>query len=383
MEVSLDKLRTSFSNISPSIGDKLGKAKHNQQNHPVEIIKRKIYQYPPFESFQKFDDLSPIVNTKNNFDRLLIPVNHSARSKSDTYYVSEDLVLRTHTSAHESELLEKGHRNFLVTGDVYRKDEIDSSHYPVFHQMEGVGLVKNVENAQEELLDILVGLVKFLFPNCKHRVNPDYFPFTEPSFEIEVKYKQNLPDEDESAWMEVLGCGVLQQKIIENVGLTEKFWAFGLGLERLAMVMFEIPDIRYFWSDHPKFLDQFSEGKIVKFQEYSLLPSQFNDISFWIPSEQVRELTEDSAKMGEEDKWINANDFYDFVRDIGGDWIEKVELKDEFFHPKKKMLSRMYRVTYSPKDPSLKDPGEFTKIVLEIQDNVREQVEKNLKVTLR
>jgi phenylalanyl-tRNA synthetase alpha chain len=132
--------RTEYSNIGPSIEAKIGRNLHNKKNHPIEIIKRKIYEY--FNEldgydFAKFDDLPPYVNVSDNFDKLLIPKDHPARSRSDTYYINKDTVLRTQTSAHQNELLAQGHQNFLVTGDVYRKDEIDKSHYPVFHQMEG------------------------------------------------------------------------------------------------------------------------------------------------------------------------------------------------------------------------------------------------------
>ena len=125
------------SNITPSIQAKIGRNLHNQKNHPLEIIKSKIYEFFS-EDFGKFDDFNPIVNIEDNFDKLLIEKDHPSRGMSDTYYVDENKVLRTHTSAHQNELMESGHRKFLVTGDVYRKDEIDSSHYPVFHQMEGV-----------------------------------------------------------------------------------------------------------------------------------------------------------------------------------------------------------------------------------------------------
>lgn len=364
------EFKSDYSNIPPSIEAKIGKNLHNQTNHPLEIIKNLIYKYPPFKEFKTFDDLNPVVDTTNNFDLLRIPPDHVARSKSDTFWVTEDQVLRTHTSAHQNLLLGEGYQNFLVTGDVYRKDEIDRSHYPVFHQMEGVGVVPGDSDPKESLLTILTGLVKYLFPQYTYRVNDDYFPFTDPSFEIEVKYKPELPDEDEDAWLEVLGCGVVHPDILAHNNLTDSYWAFGLGLERLAMVLFEIPDIRYFWSDHPRFIEQFKEGKIVKFQPYSVLPSISNDISFFIFPTQVRE--EIDEKAGEEDKWICANDFYDYVREIGGDWIETVELRDEFYHPKKKMLSRMYRLTYSPKDPSLSDPGTFRELILSIQNKIRD-----------
>ena len=190
-------------NIPDSILTKVERKLHLNPNHPICIIKEHIYKY--FDSlsdynFKEYDDLSPYTDTTDNFDRLLIPKDHSSRSKSDTYYVTEYIVLRTHTSAHQNELFSKGITQFLVTGDVYRKDEIDRYHYPVFHQMEGVSIVPSDKNPSTELKKILSGLTTYLFPNHAYRFNNDYFPFIEPSFEIEVEYKKDV-------WIEILGCG--------------------------------------------------------------------------------------------------------------------------------------------------------------------------------
>ena len=366
-----------YSNISPRIIEKFGRNLHNLKNHPLEIIKNKIYSFPKFENFKTFDNLSPIVNIKNNFDKLLIPKNNPARRKSDTYYIDQNTVLRTHTSAHESEIMSQGIHQFLVTGDVYRKDEIDRCHYPIFHQMEGVCLLDDDKDSVKELLDTLTNLVEFLFPNCKSRVNNDYFPFTNPSFEIEVEYN--------GKWLEILGCGILQPEIMQNNGLENKTaWAFGLGLERLAMILFNIPDIRYFWSQHPRFSNQFESGEIIQFKQFSVLDSQFQDMSFWIPPSYF--IEESKFEEGQEQKfnrWIQDNDFFDIIRNIGGDLIELVSLEDEFFHSKKQLHSRMYRFTYSPNDPSLKNPSTFLDIVMNTQNKIRKEVSKQLSVTLR
>jgi phenylalanyl-tRNA synthetase alpha chain len=343
--------KTDYSNIPDFILQKIGKNLHNKIDHPIEIIKQHIYKY--FDSlsdykFPKFDTINPIVSVADNFDKLLIPKDHPARRKTDTYYVNENTVLRTHTSAHQAELLKQKYTCFLVTGDVYRKDEIDQFHYPVFHQMEGVA--QTTKDPAKELIKVLSGLIEYLFPKCEYRVKDDYFPFTHPSFEIEVKYKDK--------WLEVLGCGVVQPQIITDAGLTGDFWAFGLGLERLALVLFEIPDIRYIWSDHPKFLDQFS-NITSKFHPYSLLPSITKDISFWIP----------------EENWADENNFFQLLRNIGCEWIESVELKDKFYHKKQQQHSRMYRIKYSPSDPSLKDPSDFTILVNQLHSKIRDQLE--------
>lgn len=356
----------SSSNIPESIRRKLDKNLHNIPNHPIEIIKSRIYKY--FDStgiaFKKFDDFSPFVSVEDNFDKLLIPTSHPARSRSDTYYLNDSTVLRTHTSAHQNELLKNGDDNFLVTGDVYRKDEIDRHHYPVFHQMEGMVFVDFNKSEEDELINILGGLVKNLFPDCEYRVNSDYFPFTNPSYEFEVNYF--------GRWIEILGCGVVRKEILDNNNKSGKYIAFGLGLERLAMILFDIPDIRYFWSDSKKFLDQFkSNSLVIKFSPYSNLSTQYNDISFWINPDRIIN-----------DKWVDENDFFEVLRNVCGEYVELVDLKDSFVHPQKG-YSRMYRITYSPNDASLKNPSEFTEICNNLQNMVRKEIASKINVILR
>lgn len=351
-------------NISPKIFEKIGKNLHLKNNHPIEIIKRIIYE--EFPNFEKFDDFCPVVNTQNNFDDLLIPKDHVARSLSDTYYINPNVVLRTHTSAHQSPLLKKGHRQFLVTGDVYRKDEINATHYPVFHQMEGVYICKEDEDPEIELKKTLDKIVSKLFPGCKYRINDDYFPFTNPSWEIEVEYRGD--------WLEILGCGVMQPKILKNAGFGgEKAWAFGLGLERLAMILFEIPDIRYFWSEAPQFSEQFETGDIVKFQEYSTLEPVTKDISFYM-------LDNNNSA---ESAWKNENEFYDVCRTECGDLLEKITLEDQFYNKKKSCWSHMYRLHYKCIDPKLNDPAVFNETVNTIQDKLREVVMSKLEIEIR
>lgn len=359
--------RTNYSNIPPSIESKLGKNLHNKPNHPVEIMKRHIIQY--FKSlkynFEFYDNLEPVVTVENNFDKLLIPIDHPTRSKSDTYYVSETMVLRTHTSAHQNELLAKGINNFVVVGDVYRRDEIDRCHYPVFHQLEFVAKVENNLHPSEELLCLLNGLVEYLFPNCKYRVNPDYFPFTHPSYEYEVEYMGN--------YMEILGCGVVHPTIIEQNNLQGTYVAGGLGLDRLCCVLFGIPDIRYLWSNHPRFIDQFASGDInTKFQLYSELPVMTKDISFWIPNNKLMD-----------DKWLDENDFFELIRENCGDWAGEVRLLDQFSHPSKGK-SRMYRIVFNPIDPNLNNSAHFTSKCNSLLCDLRKMImEKKLDVELR
>ena len=138
--------RDDFTNVTPSLLLKLERNLHLVKNHPLEIIKGKIHShfYAHYRSryggtiFAAIDNLSPVVTVEQNFDSLLVPKSHVSRSKNDNYYIDRNIMLRAHTSAHQRDLIKSGWDAFLVTGDVYRRDEIDRSHYPVFHQMEGV-----------------------------------------------------------------------------------------------------------------------------------------------------------------------------------------------------------------------------------------------------
>lgn len=344
------EFKTNYCNIPPSIEQKIGMNLHNKKNHPLEIIKNIIYQYfdKIIPGIKKYDNLSPFVTPEQNFDSLRINKDHPARRKSDTYYINEKLLLRTQTTCHQTKHLKEGVHKFLVTGDVYRKDTVDSTHYPVFHQMEGAYITEPGVDPLEDLKKVLSGIVKTLFPGCEYRYNPDFFPFTEPSLEIEVKYK--------GEWLEILGCGVIHKEILKNTGVSTEEnprtgWAFGLGVERLAMILFDIPDIRYFWTNSEKFLSQFESGKIVQFKPYSKLEVSSKDIAFWIPKEQL-ELEDKTFS------WNNENDFMELIREVIGDGVEKVELIDSFHNPKKDKYSQCWRITYSP-PPNTKNPGEF------------------------
>lgn len=354
-------------NVSDPVFSKIGLQLHNRGNHPLGILKNAIYSY--FDEkfpdvYKKFDTLSPIVSVKANFDDVLTPPDHISRSYNDTYYVNSETVLRCHTSAHQAEMLREGHTHFLVTGDVYRRDAIDATHYPVFHQMEGFRVFTQDEweaagtdgtsLAAQDLKNTLEGLARRLFGDVELRWVDCYFPFTDPSFELEIFFQ--------GKWLEVLGCGVTEQEILRNNGRSGTVaWAFGLGLERLAMVLFDIPDIRLFWSSDSRFTTQFKSGQLgQKFKAYSKYPPCYKDISFWI-SDQFTE-----------------NNLCEVVRGIAGDLAEEVVLIDEFTNPKKGKTSNCYRIAYRSMERSLTDDE-----INALQTKVREQVESKLKVTLR
>ena len=145
--------RDGMTNITPNILSKVGRNLHHCKNHPLSILRGKIQEhvYADYRTrwggpmFTMVDHLSPVVTVEQNFDSLLVPKDHVSRAKNDNYYINSEYLLRAHTSAHQRDLIKTGLDAFLVTGDVYRRDEIDMCHYPVFHQMEGVRLFSQHE----------------------------------------------------------------------------------------------------------------------------------------------------------------------------------------------------------------------------------------------
>lgn len=362
-----------MSNIPSNIESKRKLKYHNKLGHPICLIKQKIYNH--FKSlkipFKMFDDLDEVVDTINNFDLLLISNSHPSRSKSDTYYIDDTHVLRTHTSAHQNFLLSEGEYHFLVTGDVYRKDEVDKFHYPVFHQMEGVHIVDDDIDPEEDLKLTLSGLVEYLFPGKLYRFNNDYFPFTVPSFEIEVLLG--------TKWVEILGCGVIHNDILKHNNITKKGWAFGLGLERLAMIFYSIPDIRLFWTTDERFINQFNSHTCddeITFLQYPKLEKRYKDISFWLDPSDC-EITD-----GKLVKWTRQNDFFDVIRSCFDGNVEEVEKFDEFFHPKIKKYSNAWRIWLSP-DNELSDPAIFNSECNEQMEKLRLMLIEELKLELR
>ena len=162
-------------------------------------------------------------------------------------------------------------------------------------------------------------------------------------------------------WLEVLGCGVIHADVLDRCGLaSRRGWAFGLGLERLAMVLFAIPDIRLFWTDDERFHKQFKEGTVSTFKPYSKYPPVFKDIAFWCPESYVE------------------NDFNELARSIGGELIERVENIDTFTNPKTGKTSNCYRITYRSMDRSLTDVE-----INALQDSLRDEAASALSVELR
>lgn len=221
-------------NITRYIQEKAGLRLHQRVGHPVEYVKRAVQERLP--GFVRYDDLDPVVTVRQNFDDLLVPLDHISRRPSDTYYVDAEHVLRTHTTAHLPDLLAR-HERFLVTGDVYRREAIDRTHYPVFHQMEGL---KVVADPVADLRATIDGLLDGLLPGHRRLVTESHFTYTDPSFEVQVEFG--------GRWLEVMGGGVVRPEVMARAGRSgETAWAFGLGLDRLAMLMLGLTDIQLLW----------------------------------------------------------------------------------------------------------------------------------------
>ena len=191
----------------------------------------------------------------HNFGALNFPEHHPARDMQDTFFIDKDIVLRTHTSNVQIHLMEENEPplRFIVPGRVYRNEAISYKSYCLFHQVEGLYVDKNVSFGQ--LKGCLEYFVKKMFgEKCKMRWRPSYFPFTEPSAEVDIW------DDQRKQWMEILGCGMVDPEVFKNVGYDSEVWhgyAFGMGVERIAMLKHNIDDIRLFYNGDIRFLRQF------------------------------------------------------------------------------------------------------------------------------
>jgi phenylalanyl-tRNA synthetase alpha chain len=285
-----------------------------------------------------------IVPADISFDLFDFPADHPARSKSDTYYADDKNILRTHTTVmwyyylNQAGVKERIAENKPIGafsfGKVYRKDEIDRRHMNVFHQIDGWYLAPKAVKTigQADLEEALKTIAHAVFgPDVRYRLNKDTFPYTDPSLEMEV--------EVDGKWVEVLGCGVVKGSVLKKLGVDPDNytgWAFGFGIERLAIVSMELPDIRLLWSDDSRVKSQLHLGQ--KFVEVSKYPPIIRDISFIVS------------------KTFAPNNYFDLVRDIAGDLVEQVELIDEYANDAKfgaDKKSYAYRITYRSSDRTL------------------------------
>ncbi|MBR7016548.1 MAG: phenylalanine--tRNA ligase subunit alpha [Lachnospiraceae bacterium] len=200
-----------------------------------------------------------------NFTKLNIPANHPAKDEQDTFYITKDILLRTQTSPVQARVMEKGKLpiRMISPGRVFRSDEVDATHSPSFHQIEGLVIDKNVTMA--DLKGTLDVFAKELFgPETKTKFRPHHFPFTEPSAEVDVScFKcggKGCRFCKGSGWIEILGCGMVHPHVLEMCGIDPEVYtgfAFGVGLERIALLKYEIDDMRLLYENDDRFLSQF------------------------------------------------------------------------------------------------------------------------------
>ena len=200
-----------------------------------------------------------------NFEKLNIPANHPAKDEQDTFYVTKDIVLRTQTSPVQARIMEQGRLpiRVIAPGRVFRSDEVDATHSPSFHQIEGLVVDKNITFA--DLKGTLEQFAKELFgENTKTKFRPHHFPFTEPSAEMDVScFKcggKGCRFCKGEGWIEILGCGMVHPHVFEMCGIDPEVYtgfAFGVGLERIALLKYEIDDMRLLYENDARFLRQF------------------------------------------------------------------------------------------------------------------------------
>ena len=236
--------------------------------HPISIVKNKI-----IDIFLKIGfDISEgpeIEDDWHNFTALNLPEYHPARDMQDTFYISKDpdWLLRTHTSSVQIRHMEnnKPPIRTISPGRVYRNEDISARSHCFFHQIEGLYIDKNVSFV--DLKQTLLYFTKELFGKNKIRLRPSYFPFTEPSAELDIYW--GLESETDhritkgTGWLEILGCGMVDPNVLKNCGIDpEEYsgYAFGLGLERIAMLLYQIDDIRTLYENDVRFLNQFSKS---------------------------------------------------------------------------------------------------------------------------
>ena len=239
---------SSFNTIKPPIlNTELG------ANHPINQVKDFLINLLKDFGFNEIDG-PEIESEEFNFDMLNIKKTHPARQMHDTFYVeSKSKVLRTHTSPVQIRSMLNATPPFAYTsaGKVYRKDD-DSTHLPMFHQVEGIYIDDEVNFAQ--LKDLIHQIIYAIFgEQIQIRFRPSYFPFTEPSAEVDIL-------DENGKWLEVLGCGIVNPVVLENCNIDPNLFsglAFGLGVERIAMLKYEVNDIRDFYKSNLDFLKQF------------------------------------------------------------------------------------------------------------------------------
>jgi len=335
------------------------------EGSPLKEIVEKATQVKSLAGFDIIK-IPEIVSAYVLFDLFNMPPGHPARSTSDTYYVNEEYVLRTHDTVFwyyylnhpdiKKRIENKETLGVVCYGKVYRKDEIDRSHMNVFHQFGGlyVGPDDKVTITPEDLKNTLSEVARSVFGDVNFRFYDHTFPYTDPSFEMEAEINNQ--------WIEMLGSGMARKSVLSNFGLTGYHgWAFGFGLERLAIMNMSLPDIRLLWSDDPRIKKQLHLGNT--YVPVSKYPSITRDISFVVSKSFV------------------PNNYFDLIRDLGGDLVEEVRLIDSYEDVKKfgeGKMSYTYRIVYRSNDRTLTSEEIDT-----IQDEIYKETALQFEAELR
>ena len=340
-----------------------------KEKSPIKILVESIMNIPRFSTFD-IVQIPKIVSLEDEFDILNSPKDHPTRKETDTFFIDESNHLRTQTTVmwpyylRDKEVLSKlekdGEIRALSTGIVFRKDEIDRKHFPAFHQIDGLLICKKSKKiiTLDDLKEVEVEMTKSIFGNdVEYRFLVDSFPFTDPSVQIEIKFGDD--------WMEILGSGLVHTQVLKNLGIDPEVyngWAFGFGIERLAMVKMNIPDIRIMWSEDPRITSQFKDIN-SKYKEVSKYPEILRDISFII------------------DKNINLNNYFEIVRDCAGNLIEEVKKIDEYESAEKfgaGKKSYTFRIIYRSHERTLTNDE-----VNKIHDEIRAKTQAELEAVIR
>ena len=233
-------------------------------SHPNEIALNEVEQIFVGMGYEVIEG-PEVEYDEYNFEKLNIPANHPAKDEQDTFYITKDIVLRTQTSPVQARVMEKGKLpiRMISPGRVFRSDEVDATHSPSFHQVEGLVIDKHITFA--DLKGTLAEFAREMFgEETKEKFRPHHFPFTEPSAEMDVTcFKcggKGCRFCKGSGWIEILGCGMVHPHVLEMCGIdSEEYsgFAFGVGLERIALLKYEIDDMRLLYENDVRFLKQF------------------------------------------------------------------------------------------------------------------------------
>ena len=233
--------------------------------HPISIIRDKI-----IDIFYKIgfniSEGPEMEDDWHNFTALNLPEHHPARDMQDTFFINKnpDLLLRTHTSSVQIRHMENNEPPIrtISPGRVYRNEDVSARSHCFFHQIEGLYIDKNVSFA--DLKQTLLFFTKELFGNSKIRLRPSYFPFTEPSAEVDIYWGLNSETDYKitkgTGWLEIMGCGMVDPNVLENCKIDPNEYsgfAFGMGIERIAMLLYQIEDIRILYENDVRFINQF------------------------------------------------------------------------------------------------------------------------------